>query len=292
MDNNIKAPKEKKVKESKPKEKASVGSKVSFIIGIVLCIILVPVLIVNCVLIVKGFGNDKKPPDIFGVVPLTVASPSMYPLFDEGDMIFVQKVDDPTTIKEGDVICFLDPAQKGEVILTHRVVKKYKDEDGKWCVRTAGDFNMAVEEAKTKEDKSSFSEKKDDNKSGYSYWYTDNEDLYDSTPVCLDDETIIGVYNYVTVPHVGDVSNFMAQPYGWAICIGVPVIAFVLFEVISRRKNDKSKKKDMDALLAELEALKAEKEAANKPASDEPVAENTDTEVADATETADPPSEE
>ena len=291
MDNNIKAPKEKKVKESKPKEKASVGSKVSFIIGLVLCIILVPVLIINCVLIVKGFGNDKKPPDVFGLVPLTVASPSMYPLFDEGDMIFVQKVDDPTTIKVGDVICFFDPAQKGDYLLTHRVVEKYKDEEGKWYVRTAGDFNMQNSYDSAK-DKSIFQKKTDANDKNHTYWYTDDEAKYDRTPVPLDSETIVGKYSYATVPFVGTVSNFMAKPYGWAICIGVPLIAFVLYEVISRKKSDNSKKKDMDALLAELEALKAEKEAANKPASDETVAENTDAEVADATETADPPSEE
>jgi hypothetical protein len=117
-------------------------------------------------------------------------------------------------------------------------------------------------------------------------------------PVTLDEETVIGVYAYSSVPFVGTISNFMGKPYGWAVCIGVPLLAFVLFEVISRRRSDKSKKQDMDALLAELEALKAAKAAVEQGEtkletveSDE-TAENINAEVADATETADPPSEE
>ena len=291
MGKKEKIPMDKQVMESDKQEKKSVGSKVSMIIGIVLCVILIPILILNCILIVRGMGEDKKPPDVFGMIPLTVASPSMYPLFDEGDMIFIEKIEDPTTIKEGDVICFFDPAQKGEYLLTHRVVDKYQDENGKWYVRTAGDFNMQQSYEKA-EDKSIYKEATDKNDPDHTYWTTEDDAKYDNKPVPLDEETIVGKYAYASVPFVGSISTFMAQPYGWAVCIGVPLIAFVLYEILSRRKSDKSKKQDMDALLAELEKLKAEKEKMNNANADEPKAENTDAEVADATETADPPKEE
>ena len=47
-------------------EKATTGSKISLIIGIVLCAILVPILIINCALIVVGIVNPGKPPSLFG----------------------------------------------------------------------------------------------------------------------------------------------------------------------------------------------------------------------------------
>lgn len=290
MGDKVKAPKAQKPKDAEPvkKEKKSTGSKVSMIIGIVLCVILVPVLIMNTTLIIKDLvSDDKKPPDLFGVSPLIVVSPSMYPLFDEGDMIFVKQVN-PDDIKVGDVICFLDPAQEGEVVLTHRVLKIETDETGARVARTAGDFNINMKyDTSSKEDKLKFSKMPDNVDSDYFYWTMDDEDIYDDAPVPLNDATIIGVYNYVVFPNVGHVSTFMAKPYGWIICISVPLLAFVLYEVISRKKKDKSKQNDMDALLAELEALKAEKLASESQTTSEPEA-DTSAEVADATETADP----
>lgn len=302
--------KEPKEKVKKAKEKKSTASKVSMIIGIVLCVILVPILILNTVLIIKGVGDDRKPPSIFGYVPLTVASPSMYPLFDEGDMIFIKEID-PDEIDIGDVICFFDPAQKGDVVLTHRVVDFVRDENGNIKLdengnrqaRTAGDLminslHQTALDNKTVEVLDKMEEKTDPNDDSYTYWYTSDPANYDLKPVTLDEENVIGVYAYSSVPFIGSISNFMSKPYGWVVCIGVPLLAFVLFEVISRRKSNKGKKQDMDALLAELEALKAAKAAAEQTEAKledvEPAesVEKTDAEVADATETADPPSEE
>jgi hypothetical protein len=54
---------------------------------------------------------------------------------------------------------------------------------------------------------------------------------------------------------------FMQTTWGWIICIAVPLLAFIAYELISRKMKDKNSNKDMDALLAELEALKAAKAA-------------------------------
>ena len=281
---------DKPAKEKKEKKKGS-GGKVSLIIGIVLCVILVPILIANSVLIVKGIGDDIKPPSIFGYIPLTVLTDSMSPLIDAGDMIFIEEVD-IADIKKGDVICFKDPDGDTE-LLTHRVVTDpVKNEKGELVVRTAGDYNVAGDYKNANEEsKANFSYIPDSNEEGYSYWYSTDEKNYDDDPLVLTEDVVVGIYAYSGVPFVGYVSNFMAQPYGWIICIGVPLVAFVLYEVLSRRKNDKEKKQDMDALLAELEALKAAKAASEASVADEPAAKN-DTEVAEATETDDPPSQE
>jgi signal peptidase len=301
MDKKTKVPKEKKVKEpkNKEKEKVTTGNKVSFVIGLILCIILVPIIIVNCALIVTSFTNPDKPPALFGYTPMIVLTDSMDPLIKEGDIVISQEVK-PGDIKKGDVISFYDPSSSGNAILTHRVIDIYTENGVRYAV-TAGDNNADRDYQKELNKVKDDSEKRqevvdkativeDENEAGYTYVIFESHK--DPKPVELNERNIIGKYVYTRVPVVGKISMFMQTTWGWVICIAVPLLAFVAYELISRRKNDKSKKNDMDALLAELEALKAEKEAANKPASEEPEANNTDAEVADATETADPPSEE
>ena len=275
-------------------EKATTGSKISLIIGIVLCAILVPILIINCALIVVGIVNPGKPPSLFGYTPMIVLSPSMDPLFTEGDMIIVQTVD-PATVNEGDVITFFDPASTSDSVLTHRVIDIY-EKDGKRYAVTAGDFNAnndyerdlriaeSAEDVITEKqkvfDKATIVE--DPKKPGYEYViYEPHKDAKD---VELNEKNLIGTYSYTRVPFVGKVSMFMQTTWGWVICIAVPLIALLAYELITRRKKDKSKNQDMDALLAELEALKAAKAAADAGVVVDEPAENTD-----ATQAADTP---
>lgn len=256
-------------------EKASTGSKVSFALGVALCVILVPILIVNCALIVVGFVDPNRPPSLFGYTPMIVLSPSMDPLFTEGDLIFVQTVD-PDTVNPGDVITFFDPASTSDSVLTHRVISIRVDEEtGKRYATTAGDFNAnydyekALLKAKNLEENSEAEVQKvldkativeDHKKPGYEYViYADHKD---SKEVELNEENLIGCYIYTRVPVVGKISMFMQTAAGWVICIAVPLAALLAYEIISRRKKDKGKNQDMDALLAELEALKAAKAAA------------------------------
>ena len=279
-------------------EKATTGSKISLIIGIVLCAILVPILIINCALIVVGIVNPGKPPSLFGYTPMIVLSPSMDPLFTEGDMIIVQTVD-PATVNEGDVITFFDPASTSDSVLTHRVIDIF-EKDGKRYAITAGDFNAnndyerdlriaeaaETDSAAKKEavlNKATIVE--DPKKPGYEYVIY--EPHSDAKAVELNEKNLIGTYSYTRVPFVGKVSMFMQTTWGWIICIAVPLIALLAYELITRRKKDKSKNQDMDALLAELEALKAAKAAADAATVVDEPAENTDAAQAADTPTDD-----
>ena len=85
------------------------------IIGIVLCVILVPILIVNCTLIIKSFINKDEVPDFAGVVPLIVLSDSMYPDIKKGDLIFFTRTIDSEYInyeriipKDNDIFVTVD----------------------------------------------------------------------------------------------------------------------------------------------------------------------------------------
>ena len=110
--------------------------KLLTVIGTVLCVILVPILIVNCILIVKSY-TSKAVPNVGGYLPLIVLTDSMYPVIESGDLIICHTAE-PEEIQVGDVIAFFDPAGNGSSIVTHRVTEVTGDG---W--RTKGDNNNA-----------------------------------------------------------------------------------------------------------------------------------------------------
>ena len=48
----------------------------------------------------------------------------------------------------------------------------------------------------------------------------------------------------------------MSTPLGLVVCVAVPLILLVAYELIRRRKYERSKDQDTKALLAELEELR------------------------------------
>ena len=61
------------------KNKTNIKNAILNIIGVVLCVILLPILIINCTLIVKGAINEDEVPALGGYAPLIVLSKSMEP---------------------------------------------------------------------------------------------------------------------------------------------------------------------------------------------------------------------
>ncbi|MBR0449766.1 MAG: signal peptidase I [Clostridia bacterium] len=260
-------------KQKKPKEPMKTSDKVSLIVGIILCAILVPILIFNCVSIITSHATNK-PPSFFGNTLLFVNTGSMEPLFMKGDVIIVKTVD-PDTIEVGDVISYFENGAK--IPTTHRVIK-IEDVDGRRYATTAGDWNVsqdyesALASCKTDEEKAELEakieRKTDENADGYSYIVFEGHE--DKARVSLDNNTIIGKYAYSQAPkQLISIMNFMRSVWGWIIFVIIPLIALVTAEIVLRTKRDKKKDKDMDALLAELEALKAQKAAAEAEASAE-----------------------
>ena len=204
--------------ENKGKKQGKVGN----IIGIILCVILVPILLVNVIMIVKGLINPSKVPSIGGYSPLIVLTDSMYPNIKRGDLI-ITKAADAKDVKVGDVISFFDPDGSGTSVLTHRVVELV-EEDGKLFFRTKGDAN-------------------------------NSED-----PSLAPAENLIGLYQS-KINGAGNVAMFLQSTPGLIVCIGVPLVLLVGFELLRRRNYEKSKNDDTQALLKELEELRAKQAA-------------------------------
>lgn len=112
------------------------ANKLETILSIVLCVILIPVILVNVVMIAGSYINPDQMPSIFGVSPVITLSGSMSPTFNTGSLIFIKKVD-PETLEKGDIICFLE---NGKTAVTHRI-EEVQMEDGEKRFVTKGDAN-------------------------------------------------------------------------------------------------------------------------------------------------------
>lgn len=64
--------------------------------------------------------DNQNVANLFGYTPLTVQSDSMAPTFSAGDLIFIHTCD-PSTLKEGDIICFHTIIDNEYALNTHRI---------------------------------------------------------------------------------------------------------------------------------------------------------------------------
>lgn len=207
-----------------PQEKKPTSQKVLTILGIVLCVILVPILVVNVILIIKSYTNADEVPKLGGYAPLIVLTGSMEPGIKIGDLIFIKEID-ASEVKVDDVIAFVDPTGNGTSILTHRV-KEISQEDGVLYFTTWGDANGGA---------------------------------VDTKPAAQD--ALVGIYTNFRIPGAGNVAMFMQTTAGLIVCVFLPLVLLVGWDIFRRRRHESKNKQDTAALWAELEALKAEKAA-------------------------------
>lgn len=200
----------------------------------------------------SGQFEGKK---VFGVSLLIVQSDSMKATdFAAGDLIFIQEVD-PSTLKEGDIICFTsqDPGSLGKTV-THKikskttVKKEIEDQDG-------NKQTVYVPAFKT-------------------YGTTTGEE--DKTPVEYD--LIHGKY-VGKIPAMGYVFDFLKSPAGYVCIILIPfalLIGYQVFkavkafkayrseqtsEIREERNNLKKEREENQKMLEEMRALKAQLDA-------------------------------
>lgn len=198
-------------------EKKLLMGKISFIVGIVLCAILLPLLIMNITMIIKSYTNEDEVPSVGKYVPFIVLTDSMSGKIESGDFIICKKID-ASDVEKGMIITFYDPAGNGTTVVTHEVID-IRDNNG-LEFQTKGCNNNAP------------------------------DDLW------VPAENVIAEYKF-RLPLLGHVSLFMSTVPGLIVCVLVPLGLLVGYDVIKRRIREKENKQDTDALLAELNALRA-----------------------------------
>jgi len=199
------------------KEQSSIGHRIGTVIGTILCILLVPVLVINITLIIRSFTNPDQVPSVGRYFPLIVLTDSMFPEIESGDLIICNTAE-PEDIAVGDVISFFDPAGNGTSIVTHRVME-ITQEDGSLAWKTKGDANNVEDTA------------------------------------LVPAEKLVGVYRN-RIPGAGNIAMFMQTTQGLILCVVCPILLLVGYDIVRRRLYEKSHKQDTEALLRELEELR------------------------------------
>lgn len=207
-------------------KKAKITGKIITVIGIVLCALLGIILLCNLTIIIKGVINPDRPPSIFGVTPMVVQSGSM-----GGSAEDHIEVGDLVFITKTDT----DSLQKGDIVsfmdgsivVTHRIID-ITTENGKRQFITKGDANNT-----------------------------------EDPPIGA--EVIIGKYR-ARIAKFGDFAMFLQKPLGMAIFIGIPVCAYIIYDIVRRQRRSAKESGETERLKAELERLRAEKE--NSPEAD------------------------
>lgn len=116
-------------------EKKKAAGRIFTAVNIVLCIILIPVILLNVTVIISTYIHPDEIPGFFGIKPVAVLSGSMENAIMTGDLILIKNTD-PLTLEKGDVICYLESGQA----VTHRIVEIVQEAGGLAYI-TKGDAN-------------------------------------------------------------------------------------------------------------------------------------------------------
>lgn len=124
-------------KESQKKSQKSLPQRITGWIAIVICLLLLPILIANLVIIVKGSLNPDEIPTVMGYAPMAVVTNSMNTgepdAIRAGDMVITKQAN-PDTLEVGDVIMF----KNNQTAVIHRIVGYNAETD---TFVTKGDAN-------------------------------------------------------------------------------------------------------------------------------------------------------
>lgn len=159
--------------------------------------------LVITILVFSAQGSKDGVPSIFGKSLITISTDSMEPVYEAGDLVFMEKIaeEDIVNLKPGDIITFHAPIDiNGDNIVgdinTHRIVEV--------------NGNRFV----TKGDNSKINDNEGDNP------YTIHAS--DIIGTCTEDGKIGGLGNVIT---------FLRSSLGFFLCIVLPLILFFLYEL-------------------------------------------------------------
>lgn len=220
------------------KARPSVGSIIGTVLLAVLCVILIPLLAVNITLIVKGALYPDELTDVFNIAPVAIDNTYMEGenegCFNEGALVFIKTFDtdeERQAVKQGDVVAFRWLEDDGSVNFTvYRILGVTRDEE------TGLITSVSVR--------------------------ADNVPEGEGTaPIPVEIGDVVGILNG-SVDHLGAFAMFLMQPLGVLLFVGVPVVIYVVVDIIritihnrKVRKAESDELRDKDEEIARLRAL-------------------------------------
>jgi signal peptidase len=171
------------------------------IASITLDIVIVLVFIVSVLLVVANLTADKEKGEqanVFGYVVNSVQSESMSGTFEKGSLVIGKLVDGDTVIEKDDIVSYYTKINGVETTKTHRVVE----------IKEVGEVTM------------------------YQTW-GDNRDMCptpDRDPEWKTMGDIQSVYQ-MHIPLLGGFIDFLKEPLGFIICLVLPMLAFIGWQI-------------------------------------------------------------
>lgn len=224
--------------EERVKARPSVGSIIGTVLLAVLCVILIPLLAVNITLIVKGALYPDELTDVFNIAPVAIDNSYMEGegegCFNEGALVFIKTFEsdeERQAIEQGDVVAFRWLEDDGSVNFTvYRILGVTRDEE------TGLITSVSVR--------------------------ADNVPEGEGTaPIPVEIGDVVGILNG-SVDHLGAFAMFLMQPLGVLLFVGVPVVIYVVVDIIritihnrKVRKAESDELRDKDEEIARLRAL-------------------------------------
>ncbi len=224
--------------EERVRARPSVGSIVGTVLLAVLCVILIPLLAVNITLIVKGALYPDELTDVFNIAPVAIDNSYMEGegegCFNEGALVFIKTFEsdeERQAVKQGDVVAFRWLDDDGSVNFTvYRILGVTRDEE------TGLITSVSVR--------------------------ADNVPEGEGTaPIPVEIGDVVGILNG-SVDHLGAFAMFLMQPLGVLLFVGVPVVIYVVVDIIritihnrKVRKAESDELRDKDEEIARLRAL-------------------------------------
>lgn len=185
-------------------------------IGILICLFLVAIIIINGTMIVKSYIHPDKVPDFLGYKPFIVLSGSMEPTILTGDIVLIKEAV-PENISENDIITFRT-GQDADTAVTHRVTE-IRVEDGATSFLTRGDANIGQ----------------------------------DASEVTMD--MLEGKY-VGRIGGIGHFAIFLQTPVGLLAFVVTPLCLFIVYDIVARNRQSRRKIEREAQLERELEALR------------------------------------
>lgn len=202
----------------KQQKKQAAPRKVFGAVGVILCLLIAPILLINIIFIIQSFVNPDEVPHLLGLTPMVVVTDSMTPTISGGDMVIDRKVP-AEDVQVGDIISFFDPTRNDQkIVITHRVTE-IETRNGELYFWTKGDANNTA----------------------------------DGVPVPAG--KLVGVYQN-TIPYLGSVVLFMRTTPGVILTVVLPILALIAYELLKAKKREKEKAEEARKLKEELENAK------------------------------------
>ena len=224
-------------------------------VTVILIVLLLPLLCINLTLIIKSSINPDVPPDIFGTAFLAVEVDSMEgdaeDCFGTGDLICIDLLtpEEIRELGEGSIVSFRSSDGK---YVSLRIVEVTKNQAGETTAFGVIGDNDVVEGV--------------------------------TIPYTVSPESVIGVVTN-SIDGLGGFAMFLQTPVGVLVFVGIPVVLYVLYDIIritveSRKKHaaEEARLREKDEEIARLKAMvsapaEVPAEAAEAPADSEVPAE-------------------